>query len=115
LIAVEVTELVCPEARSQVAQGRHVYRHWREGEILSRVNELLTTKDSKQFHGGPYAEKLVVIFTDELEITPDRVRQELATSSLGPFTQLTSAFLLFSYSPVGKNYEVVPIPLRRAV
>src|SRR5215470_3071984 len=50
-VAIEVAEVVCEEAARRNAQGFHVYRHWRPGELAAHVSRELADKDSKVFHG----------------------------------------------------------------
>jgi hypothetical protein len=108
-VAVEVVEAVSEEAAELTAKGHSVYRRWNAGEFGSHVARLLRKKDQKTYHGGPYAETVACIFTDEPMLTFDQAAAELIQASFGPFTQLTGAFLLFSYSPHTKSYPVIPI------
>jgi hypothetical protein len=109
LVAVEVAEVVCEEAARRTAQGEQVMRVWRSGELKTHVADLLTVKDGKSFHGGPYAEIVISLFTDEPMITLEQAKSELADTSFGPYKQLTSAFLVLSYDPSTKSYPVVPL------
>ncbi len=111
-VAIEVTEVVCSEALSQNAQGKDVYRVWKSGELASHIEHLLSGKDKKTYHGGPYVNTLVCLFTDEPMLTFDFVKAELTSISFGPFLQLTSAFLLFSYEPVSKSYPVIALQFK---
>lgn len=48
-------------------------------------------------------------------LVPDEVARELTGESFGPFRQLTSAFLLFSYGVGGKpGYAHVPLSFKGA-
>ncbi len=106
LVAIEVTEVVCSCAARCVAQGQNVYREWGGGELRTRIAQQLAAKDSKSFHGGPYDEILVCLFTDELTLSDARVRQELSSATFGPFSKLTGAYLLLSYDPGLQSYLV---------
>jgi hypothetical protein len=108
-VAIEVTEIVCSEAVRLNAQGQKVYRNWKSGELTTHIEHLLTEKDKKNYHGGPYVSIFACLFTDEPMLTVDFVKAELETVRFGPFSQLTSAFLLFSYDPTSKSYPVIPL------
>ena len=108
-IAIEVAEVVCEEATRLNAQGQAVMRNWRPGELTEHVALVLTAKDGKRFHGGPYREVLACLFTDEPLLTVVQARAELAGRTFGPFGQLTRAFLLFSFE--SGSYPLVELAL----
>lgn len=110
-VAIEVTEVVCEDAARLNAQGHDVFRNWKDGELADRIAEQLADKDGKKFHGAPYAEVIVCLFTDEPLLTIDRIQQELGELYFGPFAQVTSAYLLVSYDPRTKTYPVFTIKL----
>jgi len=110
-VAIEVTEVVCGAAASVTAQGHDVYRDWQPGAFLDQVSSQLARKDSKQFHGGPYAEIVACLFTDEPIMSRDRIAKELEGASFGPFRQLTSAYLVLSYDPATKSYPLYVLPI----
>ena len=111
-VAIEVAEVVCQDAARLNAKGQNVYRIWNSGELASHIQHRLNEKDNKTYHGGPYANIFACLFTDEPMLTLDFVKAELASVSFGPFLQLTSAFLLFSYEPVSKSYPVIKLQLK---
>jgi hypothetical protein len=114
-VAIEVVEVVDQQAVHLNEQGHSVYRVWNEGELAGHIGELLRRKDTKLYHGGPYAETIVCLFTDETMLVPDNVARELAEESFGPFKQLTGAILLFSYGVGGKpGYAHVPLCINTA-
>ena len=113
LVAIEVAEVVCQLATKLTAQGEAVYRRWRSGEFAGQVAEQVLNKDQKVFHGGPYTEIIVCLFTDEPLMTHEVARSELDGLSVGPVSQVTSAYLLFSYDPKVKGYPVIQVPLRQ--
>lgn len=103
-VAVEVTELVSAEAIRRNQQGDDVYRDWKRNEVTDEINSLLQKKDDKRFHGGPYAKKIVLIFSDEIIL---QARQEeyvdyLAGQSFGPVEQIDEAYFLFSYDGIDR-------------
>jgi hypothetical protein len=114
LVAVEVTEVVCQEAARLNEQGEQVYRNWRAGELRGQIARQLKDKDAKTFHGGPYQEILVCLFTDEPVLSHAHIQQELDGVDFGPFKQLTGAYLVVSYDPGTKGYPVHELRLQNA-
>ncbi len=108
-VAVEVTEVVCQDAARLNAQGKNVMRLWNPGDLAGNVAHRLGEKDGKTYHGGPYAETVACLFTDEPMLTLEQATSELATHQFGPFKQLTSGFLVFSYDPRTKSYPMLAL------
>jgi hypothetical protein len=108
-VAIEIAEVVCEEAVRRTAQGQEVLRVWRHGDLTSSISALLHRKDAKVFHGGPFCQTYVCLFTDEPMLTLQAAREELVGSRFGPFKQITGAFLLFSYQPGTQNYPVIKL------
>jgi len=107
-VAIEVVEAVCERAARLNAQGQLVFRMWRSGEFRSHIAALLDEKDQKTYHGGPHAEIITCVFTDEPAVTSDYVAAELQ-HVFGPFKQLTGGFVLRSYDPGAQSYPVLPL------
>jgi hypothetical protein len=103
---------VCEEATRLNAKGLRVYRQWNPGELAQHVARELTDKDHKTFHGGPYHTIIACLFTDEPALTVAQAEAELNGQVFGPFSQLTAAYLLFSYQPGTQSYPVVELRLR---
>lgn len=112
-VALEVAEVVCEEATRRNAQGDAVYREWRRGELTAHVAEKLTEKDQKTFRGGPYGSIICCLFTDEPALEFDVARQELHAARFGPFSNLTAAYLLFSYQPATQSYPAIELRLHQ--
>ncbi len=110
-VAIEVAEIVCEDAARLNAQGQNVYRAWRPGELEKTIAARLSEKDTKSFHGGPYTEIAVCLFTDEPALTLDFAKRELSVASFGPFEQIGAAYLLFSYDPGSKSYPLLPLQI----
>lgn len=106
-IAIEVSEIVCEEAVRLNQQGHKVYRVWEAGELQAAITQRLARKDQVSLHGGPCDDLYVCLFTDEMMLATQAIRDELASSMFGPFKQITAAFLLFSYDAHVKGYPVV--------
>lgn len=108
-VAIEVAEIVCEEATRLNAQGHHVYRAWRPGDLGAAVSGRLGEKDTKTVHGGPFATIAVCLFTDEPALTLDFAKRDLTSVSFGPYKQITAGYLLFSYDPGSKSYPLLPL------
>jgi hypothetical protein len=108
-VAIEIAEVVCEEAVRRRAKGEEVLRVWRPGDLSSSVAGLLHRKDEKTFHGGPFEQIFVCLFTDEPMLTPEAARAELDTARFGPFKQITGAYMLFSYQPSTQSYPVIKL------
>lgn len=111
-IGVEVAEVVCPEATARTARGENVMRLWAPGEITEHIRELLAKKDTRTYLGGPYSALVVCLFTDEFDLVFDEVRSELSNVQFGPMTQLTGAYLLFSYAGLTGGYPLLELNVR---
>jgi hypothetical protein len=111
-VAIEVSEVVCERAAQLTAQGNEVYRVWKDGELATHVARLLSAKDGKAFNGGPYAEIIACLFTDEPALSSEYALSQLNDVQFGGLRQLTSGFLLFSYDPGTKSYPVCPLRRR---
>jgi hypothetical protein len=109
LVAIEVAEVVCAEAASRTARGGSIMRVWRPGDLADYVAQLLRVKDRKTYHGGPYRQIAVSLFTDEPMLTLQDVLAELKGRPFGPLRQVTAAYLLTSYEPRAKSYPVISL------
>jgi hypothetical protein len=84
---IEVTELIDATARKRTRAGNFSYVEWDQPSFLARIQQIVDTKAAKPFQGGPYARKVLVIWTDEFVLGREAVERFLAGQS---FT--TSAF-----------------------
>jgi hypothetical protein len=114
-IALEVTEFVDEHAIRRAERTRHdsadalVDRNWDDASIRSEIGEILIEKDNKTFHGGPYADICVLIFTDEHLLRADHISQCVQGIVFGPFQQISKAFVVLSYDPNVCGYPVVEL------
>jgi hypothetical protein len=108
-VAIEVAEVVCEVATRLNAQGQSVVRDWHSGELRTHIAALLREKDATAYHGGPYNEIAVCLFTDEPYLILSEVSRELGSTDFGPFVQIDSVFLLFSYDPNTETYPVLKL------
>ena len=111
LIAIEITEIVCEKAVRENQKGKDVFRVWHPGELQDEITNSLRRKDKVSLNGGPYKKLFVCLFTDEMMLTHEVVSKELARTSFGPFSQITDAFLLFSYQPSTQSYPVIRLSI----
>jgi len=114
LVAIEVSEVVCSEAARRTAKGENVVRMWRPGELREHIARQVAAKDAKSYHGGPYAELVVCLFTDEPMLTVESVRAELLGFCCGRQSQVTDAYLLLSYAPGQQSYPLCRLALNNA-
>lgn len=73
LVAVEVTELVNEEAVRREQQGELVYPCWTDNDIIQQVTRILLRKEQRSSHGGLYTKVVLVMHTDEPELTGSRL------------------------------------------
>lgn len=111
-VGIEVAEVVCKNAARLNAQGKNVMRVWGVGELAAHIAHRLKEKDGKAYHGGPYAALIACLFTDEPMLSLAQATAELSSHRFGPFKQLTSAYLLFSYEPSIKSYPVLHLEFK---
>ena len=108
LVAVEVTEFVSRKAIErnwkikrdpQKTWQDSIYRRWEPDEVVKEINRIIQKKDGKTFNGGPYAKKILLIFTDETTLVSGRFEYAklLSEQSFGPVEQIDEVYFLFSY------------------
>lgn len=115
LTAVELTELVSREAiqanlRASTIKD-FVYKDWTRNEVVAAIEERLTEKDRKEYHGGPYNDIHLVIHVDEPMILPSEYVPILSNTSFAAREQILRAFVLFSYDPGIRGYPLVELQL----
>jgi len=108
LVALEVTELVDQEvtarnvraARKTIGQDPlermkdTVQRVWDETGVIDAIQALLTEKDGKRLHGGPFTEYVVVLHTDEMMLTHGDAEPRLRGHKFNGLRQITGVRLL---------------------
>lgn len=111
-IAIEVTELVDPNAIIAAKEGRRFdWAEWTREKLMKEIQRRLDGKDSKELLGGPYASYVVIIYTDEPLLNAERVRSLLGETRFRPLTQVSRAFLLLSYDPKTETCPVIELHL----
>lgn len=66
LVGIEVVEFVSREAVERNNLGEDVWCRWVPEDIERQISSLLSGKDQKTFHGGPYSEIAVLMHTVSL-------------------------------------------------
>ncbi|WP_298017838.1 hypothetical protein [uncultured Castellaniella sp.] len=102
-IAIEVTELVCPDAIRAYNDGRvYDWADWPKKRFIDAIAHRIATKGDRygKLRGGPYEGGYVVlIFTDEPMLPIATVRKFLDGHVFSRPEGVTRVFLLLSYDP----------------
>ena len=104
LCGIEVTELVDSEAIRRNEMGENVYRTWNNDDLLSAIHDRLMDKNTRT-HGGKYSKLVVLLHTDELEITSDAYGHVIEGHIFENLENIDEAYMVYSYVP-GKGYPV---------
>ena len=93
-VAVELSKVV--RGTSLAPGGRPV--PWTPDQFLALVQNRIIEKDKKGFHGGRYAEYMVVLHTDELFLTQDWVARALEDVTFDlPYGTIDIVYLILGY------------------
>jgi hypothetical protein len=96
IVAVEVTELV----DYRTLHARTPPQPWATEKLRETIQNRISEKDGKSFHGGKYAEVILLIHTDEFYLHPTQTIALLRDQAFAlPHGNLTRVFILFSYWP----------------
>jgi len=111
-VAIEVTELVDPDAIKAAKAGRAFdWAEWNHEKLVDEIQKRLSAKDSKILRGGPYATYVVIIYTDEPLLNLECVRSVLGATRFPRTAQVHRAFLLLSYDPKSQTCPFIELPL----
>jgi hypothetical protein len=110
LCGIEVTELVDQECIERNEKNQNVYRRWNDDEIVETIERRLKNKNIKS-HGGKYQKLIVLIHTDEVEITFDIGNKVIEAYTFSGLKNINEAFLVYSYEPTYQQYPVTTIKL----
>lgn len=102
LVGFELTELVSERAIRENQKGNKIYHNWGPREVIAATECLLRSKDSKQFHGGPYSGRVTLIFTDEITILFEEYQPVLSAHRFVNLPNTDEAYFLFSYNGVDR-------------
>lgn len=114
-IAIEVTELVCPDAiRAYKAGQVYVWSDWSNDRLIAALADRIASKGARYetLKGGPYDGRYVIlIYTDESMLPIAAVREYLDGYIFERPDGVTRVFLLLSYDPTVKTYPYVELSL----
>jgi hypothetical protein len=107
-LGIEVTELVDRKAIARSRRrGGSVWAEWDRAKLVTALADRLRAKDVPgNVKGGPYDRYVLLTFTDEPELSLDRVAELLTGQSFARPTLITDGYLLLSYDPKLKKYPV---------
>lgn len=111
-VGIEVAQLAPRETAWQHGYGQPVFRRWTAREVISTVEERIREADRKKVHGGPYAELLLLILTNEPKICYDDYAEALSEHLFAETRQLTRVYVLFSYDHADRGYRCVELKTR---
>jgi hypothetical protein len=125
-LAIEVTELVDGQAIQRdkflKKQTEPTWRDWlsvavawNDTSVISELQRLITAKDGKfnKLLGGPYpGGYCVVIFTDEPDLSPEKL-QEVLRDTTFEVEYISRCFLLIGYQPFQKQLTYIDLALTR--
>ena len=110
-LAIEASEVVCGEAIRQTRRGEKVWATWDAENLFKACSERLLEKDAKSYNGGPYARVILLLYTDEPEITPELVCDVFSSRSFSKPRKITDAYLMLrpvlTTPPPGETVEAV--------
>ncbi|MCX5848074.1 MAG: hypothetical protein NTW65_01300 [Deltaproteobacteria bacterium] len=110
-IGIEVTELVDPVAIQRLKiSGLYEWAEWDRPKIIRAIDERLKAKDiPAKIKGGPYANYIIIIHTDEPYLNETYVNSLLRNINFEKRKLINRAFLLLSYDPKVKKYPYVEL------
>lgn len=94
-VAFEATELVDATWK----EAGYPWKEWSSAELTARLQAIISEKDAKNFHGGPYSKKILVIHTDEPLLCHSHCSDIVRGQHFGPCRQINEVYLLFSPDP----------------
>jgi hypothetical protein len=111
-IAIEITELVDPDAIKAAKAGRAFdWADWTREKLLGELQLRLNKKDKKlsRARGGPYDAYVVIIHTDEPLLNIECVRSLLDSAHFRPTALVDRAFLLLSFDPKSQSCPFIEL------
>jgi hypothetical protein len=114
--AVELTQLMHEEARAQSVeaikqQKPEVYFSWERKDVLRTIQKLIEAKDEKHYNGGPYQRFVLIINTDEFELSESAMSQFLEGETFR--TRVFNDVVVgLSYDPASGRYPTFRLNLR---
>lgn len=125
-LAIEVTELVDGKAiqrdkfikknaNSTLQDRLSVAATWEDAAVIDAIQKLIRAKDSKftKLLGGPYpGGYCVVIFTDEPDLSPEKLQNILREKTFCA-DNIKKCFLLIGYQPFQQHLKYIDLALIR--
>jgi len=93
-IAFELREFVSQEARRRTTEGERVMARWNDEQFFHSIDNIIREKDEKTFNGGPYSRIILLVPTDEYNITPDMVERVFSARQFDKPRNITEGFLM---------------------
>ncbi len=88
-----------PDRARQLAKVQSYYREWKSDEVIGAIEKLLSRKDGKTWHGGPYTRTVLLVPTDESDIDPEEYVSIIEAHEFPRPKIITEGYVLFSYDP----------------
>ncbi|MCX5844357.1 MAG: hypothetical protein NT022_11560 [Deltaproteobacteria bacterium] len=111
LVGIEVTELVDPDAIVAYKKNQvYEWAEWDKAKLIDAINDRLDAKDTHdQIKGGPYADYILIIYTDEPILNPDYVKELLTGHCFAMRNLIDRTFLLIFYDPIYRTYPCIEL------
>lgn len=103
-----------PERAHKLASMQLLAGVWEPPKVIEVVQRILTTKDEKAWHGGPYSRVVLAIHTDEPALAPADYIAALESHLFEKPTLITDAHVIFSYDPASETYPLATLSFRAA-
>ena len=112
-VAIEITELVDAASIKAARIGTHLdWTNWKP-ILVTEIEKIIQRKDKPSIlKGGPYAQYVLVIHTDEPWLIVEDARQLLADHTFPPTGLITRAYLLMSYDPIEQQLHCIPMKIQ---
>ena len=104
-VGIEVTHLADQEVAREHEAEQALYRDWTAEEVINEIEKRIRETDRKPYHGGPYADLLLLIDTDEPKICYNDYAESLGSHVFTALQHFTKVYLLFSYDRTGAEYR----------
>jgi hypothetical protein len=103
-VAFEVTELIDQSNIDKSIKRQTLkFQDWQPDEIINRLELILADKGLIDFGKGSFASVVLVIHTDELQISLDQCRRAIAIHQFVQREQIDEAYLIFRPVPMGET------------
>lgn len=111
-VAVEVSEVV---RGSSLAPGGRP-EPWTREQLLDAVQNRINEKDAKGFHGGRFAEYMVLLHTDELFLVREWVAPVIQDVTFNlPHGTINTAYLILGYCSGRRAYFRLSLGARQRI